>query len=160
MKKITINFNLNSEPWTLDVEPNDTLLEVIREKTGVKSPKVACDRGDCGACTVLIDGKTARSCLVLAVEIDGQNITTVEALSKDEPTKLQKSFAKNNAFQCGFCAPGMVLATHELTETNQSPTKEEVQEAISGNLCRCTGYERIIECVINPDMNIEEDNEK
>lgn len=157
MKKITINFEFNSEPMTLDVEPNDTLLEIIREKIGVKSPKVACDRGDCGACTVLLNGKTVRSCLILAPEVDGHTVATIEDLAKDGATPMQKTFARNNAFQCGFCAPGMILTTHEFLQSNPKPTREEVQEAISGNLCRCTGYEKIIDCIVNPDLKIGEE---
>ncbi|PKL47984.1 MAG: (2Fe-2S)-binding protein [Candidatus Riflebacteria bacterium HGW-Riflebacteria-2] len=157
MKKININFELNNEGWNLDVEPSDTLLEAVRDKMGVKSPKIACDRGDCGACTVLLDNKAVRSCLILAAEIDGHKITTVEGLCPQEPTPLQKHFARNNAFQCGFCAPGMILAAHELLQNNQKPSREEVQEAISGNLCRCTGYEKIIECMVNPDLKSGED---
>ncbi|HNV71774.1 MAG TPA: (2Fe-2S)-binding protein [Candidatus Ozemobacteraceae bacterium] len=157
MKTHAISFTLNGEPWTLEVEPSDTLLEAIRDKMGIKSPKVACDRGDCGACTVLLDGKAVRSCLILAVEIDGHEVVTVEGLSKQSPTPLQQSFAHNNAFQCGFCAPGMVLAAHELLQRNPHPTREEAQEAISGNLCRCTGYEKILECITDPHLKLPED---
>lgn len=160
MKKVTIDFELNGDAWTLDVEPNDTLLEAIRGKMGVKSPKVACDRGDCGACTVLLDGKAVRSCLILAAEIDGHRITTIEGLSQKGPTLMQKSFARNNAFQCGYCAPGMVLAAHELMTGNPHPTREEAQEAISGNLCRCTGYEKILRCIVNPELEMDKEGKK
>ena len=156
MQKITINFILNGEKWNLDVEPSDTLLEAIREKMGVKSPKVACDRGDCGACTILLDGKAVRSCLILAAEADGHEIVTVEGLSQIEPTPMQKSFVRNNAFQCGFCAPGMILATHELLKTNPHPTRKEAQEAISGNLCRCTGYIKIIDAVRQASQRLKD----
>ncbi len=113
MKK-TITLNVNGEEWDVDVAPNDTLLDVLRTKIGIKSPKVGCERGDCGSCTVLLDGKSVRSCLVLAIEADGHGILTVEGLSKDGPNELQEAFIEKNAFQCGFCAPGVVLSVSEL----------------------------------------------
>ena len=145
----TITFSVNDEVWDLDVEPNDTLLEVLRTRIGIKSPKVGCERGDCGSCTVLLDGKTVRSCLVLAVEADGHAVVTVEGLSREGPNRLQQAFIEKNAFQCGFCAPGIVLAATELLAKNPRPTDEDVREAISGNLCRCTGYEPIVEAVLD-----------
>lgn len=147
MKKTTITFTLNNEERSVDVAPSDILLDVLREKLGVKSPKIGCERGDCGACTILYDGKTVRSCLILAIEADGHEITTVEGLGRDGLTSLQQAFVDRNAFQCGFCAPGMVLAATELLRHNAHPDKKEIQEAISGNLCRCTGYEPIIDAV-------------
>jgi len=146
--KHSITLNVNGEEWDIDVAPNDTLLEVLRDKIGIKSPKVGCERGDCGACTVILDGKTIRSCLVLAVEADGCGVFTVEALSKDGPNELQQAFIDRNSFQCGFCAPGVVLAVSELLATNPSPTEDEVKEAIAGNLCRCTGYTPIVDAVM------------
>ena len=146
MKK-TISIKLNGETRTVDVVPSDILLDVLREKLGVKSPKIGCERGDCGACTILYDGKTVRSCLILAIEADGHEITTVEGIGRDGLTSLQQAFVDRNAFQCGFCAPGMVLAATELLRHNAHPDKKEIQEAISGNLCRCTGYEPIIDAV-------------
>jgi carbon-monoxide dehydrogenase small subunit len=147
--KRTVTLSVNGEPWGVDVEPNDTLLEVLRAKIGIKSPKVGCERGDCGSCTVLLDGRTVRSCLVLAVEADGSEIVTVEGLSRDGPNDLQRAFIERNAFQCGFCAPGIVLAATELLAKNASPTEDDVREAISGNLCRCTGYEPIVEAILD-----------
>lgn len=147
MKK-TISLNVNGEARLIDVEPNETLLEALREKLGIKSPKIGCERGDCGSCTVLLDGATVRSCLVLAVEADGHEIVTVEGLSKDGPTELQRAFIERNSFQCGFCAPGVILSVTELLASNPEPTETEVREAISGNLCRCTGYEPIVEAVL------------
>ncbi len=145
----TITFSVNGESRSVDVEPNDTLLEVLREKLGVKSPKVGCERGDCGSCTVLLDGRTVRSCLILAVEVEGHEVVTVEGLSADGPTELQQSFIDHNSFQCGFCAPGIVLSATELLARNPSPTEGEVREAIAGNLCRCTGYEPIVRAVLD-----------
>lgn len=147
MKRM-ITLSVNDERWSLDVEPNETLLEVLRTRIGIKSPKIGCERGDCGSCTVLLDGRTVRSCLVLAVEADGCEIVTVEGLSRDGPDGLQRAFIEKNAFQCGFCAPGIVLAAKELLAKNASPTEEDVREAISGNLCRCTGYEPIVEAIL------------
>ncbi|MBI5244192.1 MAG: (2Fe-2S)-binding protein [Elusimicrobia bacterium] len=146
MKKVSIQFKLNGVLRQLKAAPNDTLLELLRDKLGVKSPKTGCDRGDCGTCTVFMDGRTVRACLVLAPEADGREITTLEAISKN-PSPLQKEFAKRNSFQCGFCAPGIVLSATELLKKNKRPTREEIQEAIAGNLCRCTGYTPIIEAI-------------
>ena len=146
MKRIPIRFALNGVERSLDVEPNDTLLEALRDRLGVKSPKTGCDRGDCGTCTVLLNGRTVRSCLVLAAEADGCEIVTLEGISMD-PSPLQHEFARHNSFQCGFCAPGVVLSATELLARNSHPTREEIQEAIGGNLCRCTGYSPIIEAI-------------
>jgi carbon-monoxide dehydrogenase small subunit len=132
----------------VDVEPNEVLLDVLRDKLGVKSPKIGCERGDCGACTILLDGRTARSCLILAIETDGHEIVTVEGIGRGGMTPLQQAFVRHNAFQCGFCAPGVVLAATELLQRNPLPTAQEVKEALGGNLCRCTGYEPIVEAVI------------
>jgi carbon-monoxide dehydrogenase small subunit len=148
MKK-QIALKLNHEMRTLEVEPNDVLLDVLREKLGVKSPKVGCERGDCGACTVLLDSKTVRSCLILAIEVDGQEILTVEGLSRVSLTPVQQALLEHNSFQCGFCTPGVVLAATELLSENPHPTEREVKECLSGNLCRCTGYQSIIEAIID-----------
>ncbi len=147
MKK-TIHFTLNGEARSVDVASTDTLLEVLRDKLGVKSPKCGCDRGDCGTCTVLLNGASVRSCLIFAVEVENQEVTTLEGLSKDGPTPLQQAFIDRSSFQCGFCAPGIILTTTELLAKNPHPTAHEIQEAIAGNLCRCTGYEPIIEAVL------------
>jgi carbon-monoxide dehydrogenase small subunit len=147
MRKITVEFTVNGIRRRLDVEPNDILLDVLRNALGVKSPKIGCDRGDCGTCTVLMNGQTVRSCLVLAVEADGTDIVTLEGLSQKEPTPLQKAFAEHNSFQCGFCAPGVILSAEELLRKNPRPSREEIQEAIAGNLCRCTGYTPILEAI-------------
>jgi len=144
-KKIT--FLLNSETRSIEVESSDILLDVLRDKMGIKSPKVGCDMGDCGSCTVMLNEKTVKSCLVLAIEIDGQEVTTLEGLMKDGMTPLQQSFHDFNSFQCGFCTPGMVLSATELISKNPKPNRKEIKEALSGNLCRCTGYIPIIEAV-------------
>ena len=148
MKK-PITLKVNGETWSIDVEPNEILLDVLRTKVGIKSPKIGCERGDCGSCTISLDGKTVRSCLILAIEADGCEIITVEGLSNNGPTPLQQAFIKHNSFQCGFCAPGIVLAATELLDNSPRPTEEEVKDALSGNLCRCTGYKPIIEAILN-----------
>ena len=146
--KHTVTITVNGSRWDLDVDPAEVLLEVLRERVGVKSPKIGCERGDCGSCTVLLDGHTVRSCLVLGVETDGAEVVTIEGLSDEGLTALQHEMVRLSSFQCGFCAPGIVLAIHELLGEHAHPTREQVQEAISGNLCRCTGYEPIIEAVL------------
>jgi carbon-monoxide dehydrogenase small subunit len=147
MKK-EINFVLNGERVNLEVAPDEILLEVLREKLGVKSPKCGCNKGDCGTCTVILNGKTVRSCLVLAIEVDNQEVLTLEGLMESGLTPLQESFLKNNSFQCGFCAPGIILSATELLGKNSKPEKREIQEAIAGNLCRCSGYSPIIDAII------------
>jgi len=156
--KRTINLIINEESWPVDVEAGDTLLDVLRTKVGVKSPKVGCERGDCGACTVLLDGKTVRSCLILAVEAEGHRITTVEGLSKEGLTPLQQAFIRHNSFQCGFCAPGIVLAATELLARNEHPDEDQIKEALAGNLCRCTGYQPIIEAILEVSRGGGEDD--
>jgi len=146
-----LKIKINGEEWPLDVEPADTLLDVLREKVGIKSPKIGCERGDCGSCTVLLDGQSVRSCLILAVEAAGHEITTVEGISFDGISELQSIFLDHNSFQCGFCAPGIVLSAGELLAHNPHPTRHDVQEALAGNLCRCTGYEPIINAVLAAD---------
>ncbi len=146
MEKITIK--ITGELRSTFVDTNDTLLEVLRENLGILSPKCGGDRGDCGACAVLYNGRSVRSCLILAIAADGQEIETVEGISANGLTKLQKSMVELNAFQCGFCAPGIVISSTELMRKNPNPTRQDVQEALSGNLCRCTGYIPIIDSIL------------
>ena len=148
MKK-EINFILNGEKVSIEVDSNEILLEMLRNKLGTKSPKCGCDKGDCGTCTVLLNGKTVRSCLVLGVEVDAQEVTTLEGLMESGLTPLQESFLSHNSFQCGFCAPGTILSATELLGKNPRPAKKEIQEAIAGNLCRCSGYSPIIDAIID-----------
>ena len=147
MFQIHVRTSINGDDTEFSCEPDETLLDVLREKVGTKSPKIGCERGDCGTCTILMDGRTVRSCLVLAVEADGHEITTVEGISYAGMSELQDLFISNNSFQCGFCAPGIVLSATELLAHNPSPTRHDVQEALAGNLCRCTGYQHIVEAV-------------
>lgn len=143
-----IQFILNGETRNVWVAPNEILLDVLREKLGIKSPKCGCERGDCGACTVILDGTCVRSCLVLAIEVDGHEITTVEGISQDQLSALQEAFIEYNSFQCGYCAPGIILAVTELLQKHPHPTLEEIKESIAGNLCRCTGYTPIFDAIM------------
>ncbi len=144
MKKV-INLTVNGEQYEVLVEPYWTLLKVLRDVLGFKGPKEGCGIGECGACTVYIDGKPIKSCLVLGIEADGADITTVEGLSdKEEISGIQKAFLEEGAVQCGFCTPGMVMAINALYERSAEPDNEEINEALKGHLCRCTGYETII----------------
>lgn len=143
-----ITFNLNRVPQYLDVEPGEPLLSLLRQ-LGMKSVKEGCGTGDCGACTVLVDGRAVRSCLMLAPQIQGKKVLTLEGLGTvDDPHPLQKAFLDSGAVQCGFCTPGMVLVAYELLLGNDNPSRDEVAEAISGNLCRCTGYVKIVDAVL------------
>ena len=139
---------VNGEDWTLDAAPADVLLDVLRERIGVKSPKIGCERGDCGSCTIIMDGRTVRSCLVLAGPGEIKSYK-VEGIGYDGLSELQSLMLGNNSFQCGFCAPAIVLAATELLEHNPNPSRHDVQEALAGNLCRCTGYEPIIQAVLS-----------
>jgi len=143
-----ITFMLNGEARTIAVDPHEVLLDVLRDRLGIKSPKAGCNRGDCGTCTVLLDGRSVRSCLILAIEVDGHEVTTLEGIAADGLTALQESFIAHDAFQCGFCAPGVILTATELLRDNPHPSMEEVKEALAGNLCRCTGYRPIIDAVM------------
>jgi carbon-monoxide dehydrogenase small subunit len=143
-----IDVTVNGEVWNLEVEPAEVLLDVLREKAGVKSPKIGCERGDCGSCTILYDGHTIRSCLVLAVEANGHEVVTLEGNGGEGLTMLQRTMVEMSSFQCGFCAPGIVLAAHELLQEDPNPSRHDVEEAISGNLCRCTGYIPIVDAVL------------
>ena len=146
--KQEIELIVNGDIYQVTVKPSETLLEVLRNKLGLTGTKRGCDVGDCGTCTVLIDGESVLSCLVLAVEARGKEITTIEGLAEGENLHpLQKAFMEHGAIQCGFCSPGMILAAKAFLDENPHPTEEEIKEAISGNLCRCTGYTKIIEAI-------------
>ena len=146
MHSITVTVNGAQEH--LDVPANMTLLHMLREKLALTGTKNGCEAGECGACTVLVDGEPVNSCLVLAVEVDGRQVITVEGLAPEgELSPLQEAFVEHNAVQCGFCTPGMLIVAHALLQRNPHPTEEEIKEALVGNLCRCTGYLRIIRAV-------------
>lgn len=139
---------INNQEYALEVAPNETLLDVLRDRLGLTGTKMGCNRGDCGACTVLVDGRPVNSCLVLAVRVDGRPISTVEGLAQGEDLHpLQAAFLDHGAVQCGFCTPGMLMTAKGLLSQNPRPSKSEIQEALSGNLCRCTGYVKIIEAI-------------
>jgi carbon-monoxide dehydrogenase small subunit len=149
MKQV-MEFNVNGVKYVEEIDHRRTLLEVLRENLGLLGTHKGCDEGQCGACTVLINGKAVNSCLVLAASIQGKEITTIEGLAEDEKLHpIQESFVAAGAIQCGFCSPGMMLVTKAFLEQHPQPTVEEAKKAISGNLCRCTGYSQIIEAVMN-----------
>lgn len=148
MKKITIHFTVNHEPVTVEVEPNHRLIDVLRNNLGLTSVKEGCSEGECGACTVIYNGEPVTSCCILAGQADGADIITLEGVSKDgRPDVVQQAFMDAGAVQCGFCIPGMVMATYVLLSKNPDPTEEEIRVGISGNICRCTGYDLIVECI-------------
>ena len=146
--KRKIELTVNDELWELEVAPHRTLLEVLREDLGLTGAKEACGLGACGACTVLIDGSPVLSCLTLAVEAEHTKIYTIEGLSRNgKPDPLQEAFVSHGAIQCGYCTPGAIMSAKGLLSRSPHPTREEIKEALSGNLCRCTGYKKIIEAV-------------
>lgn len=147
-EKNTITLTVNGEAYEISVNPNSILLDVLRNELDLTGTKRGCDTGDCGACTVIMDGKAVNACLVLAIRADDRNIVTIEGMAngnKLDPT--QEAFLEKGAVQCGFCTPGMVLSTKALLDENPKPTKIEIKAGIAGNLCRCTGYTKIIEAI-------------
>lgn len=145
---VKISFIVNGEKETRHVRPNMTLLKFIREELKLAGTKEGCEVGECGACIVLLDGRTVNSCLVLAVEVDGRELLTIEGLAKNgELDRVQQAFIHHNAFQCGYCTPGMIMSARALLERNPSPTEQEINQALSGNLCRCGAYKEIREAV-------------
>jgi carbon-monoxide dehydrogenase small subunit len=143
-----IELTINGDIYLVTVKPSETLMEVLRNKLGLTGTKRGCDTGDCGACTVIMEGKAVRSCLILAISANGKSITTIEGLADGENLHpLQKAFVEHGAIQCGYCTPGMVMTSKAFLDENPTPTKEEIKTAISGNLCRCTGYTKIIEAI-------------
>ena len=148
MTKVEVQLLVNGEPYQLWIDPRRTLLEVLRENLGLTGSKEGCDTGECGACTVLMNGKAVLSCLILATACEGKEITTIEGLAREgELHPLQKAFIEKGAVQCGFCTPGMILSAKALLGENPSPSEERIKQAISGNLCRCTGYVKILEAI-------------
>lgn len=144
-----INLRINGEPYEVRIKPNTTLLDFLRDKIGLTGTKKGCDTGQCGACTVLLDGKPINSCLVLAADANGKEILTVEGLGRDGKLHpLQETFMQEGAVQCGYCTSGMLLSAKALLDENPSPGEDEVKKAIAGNLCRCTGYVRIVKAVL------------
>jgi len=145
---IPIEMIVNNKSYNLEVEPEELLVDVLRERLGLTGTKKGCGTGECGACTVLIDGQPVNSCLYLAVRAHKKSIVTIEGLGQpDKLHPIQQAFIKNAAVQCGFCAPGMQLSAKALLDENPNPTEHEIREGISGNLCRCTGYVKIIKAI-------------
>jgi len=144
-----LELKVNGREYRLEVGLTDSLLQVLRDRLGLMSPKSGCNTGDCGACTVILGGRLVKSCVTHALIAQGQEVLTVEGLGRPGRLHpLQKAFAEHNAAQCGFCTPGMILAAKALLDQNQNPSPEEVREGLSGNLCRCTGYAKIVEAVL------------
>ncbi|MBE0616417.1 MAG: (2Fe-2S)-binding protein [Proteobacteria bacterium] len=147
-KRYLIRLNVNGDERTLVVKANQTLTNVLRDQLDLTGTKKGCELGDCGSCTVLLDGKPVDSCMVLAVEVDGREITTIEGVAQSgRLDALQESFVNHGAVQCGYCTPGMILSAKALLARNPHPTEAEIRGAIGGNLCRCTGYVHIVEAV-------------
>jgi aerobic carbon-monoxide dehydrogenase small subunit len=155
--KTIIELTVNGETVEAAVEPNRTLLQFLREDMGLTGAKHGCGLGDCGACTVILDGKPVNSCLVLAVQANGRQVQTIEGLAENGNLHpIQQAFVDKGAIQCGFCTPGMILSAKALLDENPKPTETEIRTAISGNLCRCTGYQKIVEAVEEAAGVIEE----
>ncbi len=147
--KESVRFVVNGDPVEVLVEPGATLLECLRQDLGLTGSKQGCDKGDCGACTVLLDGRAVLACLVLARSVEGRRVTTVEGLAEaGRLHPLQEAFDTQGAAQCGFCTPGMLMSACALIEENDQPSRQDVREALSGNLCRCTGYTKILDAVV------------
>jgi carbon-monoxide dehydrogenase small subunit len=145
---MNLSLTVNGVPRQIDVEPVDTLLHTLRDRLALTGTKECCAEGECGACTVLLNGRAVNACLVLAVECDGDAVTTIEGLVRDgELDPIQRAFEATSAVQCGFCIPGMIMAARYLLDRNPSPTTDDIKEGLAGNLCRCAGYSKIIEAV-------------
>ncbi len=146
---ISITATINGRVRTLDIAPNQTLLDVLRDEAELTGTKECCVVGECGACTIIVDGRSMNSCLMLGVEVDGADVTTVEGLeTEDGLSPVQAAFLDEGAAQCGFCIPGQLMSATALLRSNPDPTVEEIQEALAGNLCRCAGYEQITKAVL------------
>ena len=148
MKKTAMTLTVNNETYDVIANPNRTLIEVLRDDLHLTGTKEGCGEGVCGSCTVLVDGTPVRSCLTLAAAVEGKEVTTIEGLSEGQRLHpVQEAFVSHHAIQCGFCSPGMILTAYALLRENPNPTEEEIRRAISGNVCRCTGYAKIVEAV-------------
>lgn len=148
MADYPITLTVNGRQYSMKVEADLRLIDLLRSQLGLSGTKEGCGKGECGSCTVILDGKTVTSCLVLAVQADGGEILTIEGLGGEDALHLlQESFIRHGAVQCGYCIPGMLMSAKYLLDTNPNPTREEIRRAISGNLCRCTGYKKIIDAI-------------
>ena len=145
---VTVTLNVNGEKRTASVAPETTLLRLLRENLNLTGAKLGCDVGDCGACTVIVDGKLVNSCLMLAGQVEGRDVLTIEGLATmNRLHPIQKAFEDKGSLQCGFCGPGVIMATKALLDQNPDPTVHEIRDALAGNLCRCTGYTKMIEAI-------------
>ncbi len=162
MSRYTISLTINGEPRTLATPANRTLLQLLREDLGLTGTKDGCSEGECGACTVIMDGQPVNACLVLAAQADGRQIITIEGLgTREHPHPLQQAFVDDGAVQCGYCIPGIIMSSYALLKANAKPSEEEIRQAIAGNLCRCTGYTKIVTAVKTAagHMASEQDND-
>jgi len=160
MKQEAITLKVNGIDYRLSIEPRRTLLEVLRENLGLTGTKKSCNEGNCGACTVLMDGRPVTSCLVLAIDAQGKEILTIEGLSEGEKLHpIQEAFLKHGGIQCGFCTPGMVMSAKALLDENPEPTTIEIRKAISGNLCRCTGYQHIVDSIMAASKTMQKESQ-
>ena len=157
MAQVAITLNVNGRNQTTLAEPREILADVLRDRLGLTGTHLGCEHGVCGACTVLLDGEMVRSCLLFAVQTQGAEITTIEGLEQDgELHPMQKAFSEYHGLQCGFCTPGMILAGLDLLKRNPDPTADEVREDMGGNICRCTGYQKIVESVLGAAREMNE----
>ncbi len=155
ISQVQVNIIVNGEPKQATVTPETMLLDLLRDTWGLTGTKKGCNEGNCGACTILLDGKPVNSCLVLAVRADGHEVMTIEGLgNSDDPHPLQTFFVEHASLQCGFCGPGMLISSKALLDVNPNPTETEIRRALSGNLCRCTGYSKIVSAVQNAAQKI------
>ena len=158
MSTLRITFRLNRKEIQIEAAPDRRVSDVLREDLGLTGTKESCGAGDCGACTILVDGESRLSCLMLAAQIQGHEITTIEGLAKDQRVHvLQKTFVEHGAIQCGFCTPGIVLASLDLLKRNPNPTRAQIREGLVGNLCRCTGYQKIVDAVQAAAESVQEE---
>ncbi len=146
--KVAVTLTVNGDVHTVHVDPRRTLLDVVRDDLGLTGTNRGCNQGDCGACTVHLDGKAVNACLVLAIDADGSSVTTIEGLARGRDLHpLQRAFVTEGAVQCGYCTPGMIMTAADILDRNPSPSDEEIRAGIEGNLCRCTGYESIVRAI-------------
>lgn len=158
MSTLRITFRLNRKEIQIEAAPDRRVSDVLREDLGLTGTKESCGAGDCGACTILVDGESRLSCLMLAAQLQGHEITTIEGLAKDQRVHvLQKTFVEHGAIQCGFCTPGIVLASLDLLKRNPNPTRAQIREGLAGNLCRCTGYQKIVDAVQAAAESVQEE---
>ncbi len=159
MAEHDVTLTVNGSEEELTVESRTLLVHALRDRLGYTGPNVGCEWGKCGACTVLLDGEAVKSCNVLAVQADGSEVTTVEGLAEDGLGPIQESFREEHGLQCGYCTPGMVMTTEELLDEQPDPSREEVRDALKGNICRCTGYQNVVDAVETAAGKLADDEE-